>query len=261
MTKANLDRAQAARALHRFMTVLDERPSFFLLDGKVPVLRRAVFLYGSALVKARGMSDVDVLLIYYAPGVRSWSKSQLEIECGDSDLSVYGYEKIVAANRAAFRKIRQADIPRRKHIHSIAQDGLSPDDHWGREKGDRMGTLKHVLPLWTRTDTHWREKVERFESGTFADDIIVTPLQCSPTTIFERDLPEDIARRLTQSGNLHQFLYALTLWANWSRPPDDLNISPPDLAHIEPNLSRAGLAAGDLDLLRKLFSESESVRF
>jgi hypothetical protein len=254
-----LDRAQAASALRRFMTALDERPSFFLLDGDVPVLRRAVFLYGSVLMKTRGMSDVDVLLIYYAPGLWHWSRSLLEIESGDSELSQFDDKELRRSRYAAFQKIRQADIPRRKHIHSIAQDGLSPDDPWAREKGDRMGTLKQVLPLWTRTDTNWREKVDRFENGKFPNDIIAPP-QYSSLTILERDLPEDIARRLSEDGNLYRSLYALTLWANWSCPPDDLNVAPMKFAEIESNLTHFGLAASDADS-RRPFSESGVNRF
>ena len=156
-------------------------------------------------------------------------------------------------------KIRQADIPRRKHIHSIAQDGLSPSDLFGRKSGEDVGRLKQVLPLWTRTDTNWREKVERFENGKFANDIIAPPPRYSSVTILERDLPEDKARQLRQNGNLHQFLYALTLWANWSHPPDDLNISPLELAQIESTLANFGLTPGADS--RRLFSESGVNRF
>ena len=263
MAKANLDRAQAAQALHRFMTALDERPSHFLLDGETPVLRRAVFLFGSALVKTQGLSDVDVLLIYYAPGVWSWSKSLLEIECGDSDLSLCGYEEIAQSSYAAFRKIRRADIPRRKHLHSIAQDGLSPSDVFGRERGEGVGTLKQVLPLWTRTDGNWREKVDRFENGSFLKEIVAPPRYTS-VSIFQRDLPEDVARQLKEQGKLHQFLYALNLWANWSYPPDDLDMAPSmkqaQQAQFESNLASLGLTTRVVDSWGQ-FSVGEVNRF
>ncbi len=259
MAKENLDRAQVAYALHRFMTALDERPSHFLLDDETPVLRRAVFLFGSALVKTQGLSDVDVLLIYYAPGVWSWSKSLLEIECGDSDLSLCGYEEIAQSSYAAFRKIRRADIPRRKHIHSIAQDGLLPGDLFGRKSGEDVGPLKQVLPLWTRTDGNWREKVARLEDGSFVKEIVAPPRYTS-LSIFKHDLPEDVARRLEQQGNLYQFLYALNLWANWSCPPDDLNISPPELAQFEKILTPLGLTISTVDSWRQ-FSVGEVNRF
>jgi len=122
--------------LRRMLTAIDA--------GEVPVIVRALYVFGSYSRGALNPGDLDVILLYENPP-------------DDANLSLHGYERLSSS-------IKRALVKPGEKIELIQTPNLSV---YAQDDGEIIKTSDLVL-LWSREDRDWEPKVAAIKADPFA---------------------------------------------------------------------------------------------